>query len=83
MRNRTMDDERDNLLPFHPYDTMFKLSGPDSLTVECIACRAMYPLQDLLEGELNEEDCPSCHTTASMYWAGKTHQTTPPIEGVD
>lgn len=68
---------------FWPYATMFKLSGVDSGTVECISCQAMYSLADLLAGELNEEDCPQCKTTASMYWADKPHQNLSPQSDAD
>ncbi len=29
--------------PFVPYATMIKLDGPDSSTVKCVACGAMFP----------------------------------------
>lgn len=68
---------------FLPYATMFKLSGVDSSTVECVQCNAMYPLSDILIGELNEEDCPRCNTTAGMYWADKPHQELSPQSDTD
>ncbi len=75
---------RSPLLPlFKPYATMFKSSHIDSTTVECVACQAMYPLSDLLSGELNEEDCPQCNTMASMYWFDKPHQPLPPQSDTD
>lgn len=68
---------------FLPYATMFKLSEVDSSTVECVQCMAMYPLSDILTGELNEEDCPRCNTTAGMYWTDKPHQKLSPQSDTD
>ncbi len=80
------DKDRAPLPPspqFQQYATMFKSSHVDSTTVECIACGAMYPLADLFAGELNEEDCPQCKVTASMYWADKPHQSLSPQSDAD
>ena len=42
--------------------------------VICVWCNAKFPLSDLLEGELEEEICPRCKTTAAEYWAHRPHQ---------
>lgn len=60
--------------PFLPFPTMFKLSHPDSSTVECVACGAMFPLEDLLSGELEEDECPHCMENKSTYWARRPHR---------
>ncbi len=61
-------------IPFVPLATMFKLGEPDSSTVECVKCKAMFPLSDILSGELEEDECPRCMTTVGMYWTGKPHR---------
>ena len=53
---------------FLPWNTMFKLDRPDGGTVECVACRAQFPLADLLAGELEEDSCPTCKSHTSTYW---------------
>ena len=63
--------------PFIPYATMFKLDGPDSNTVECIACSAQFPLSDLLGCELEEDQCPKCHNHAARYWRRFRHRAVP------
>ena len=60
--------------PFVPYATMFKLGHPDSSTVECVACRAQFPLADLLQGELEEDMCPKCRKCADIYWQRLRHR---------
>lgn len=70
-----MDDEP--IVPFVPYATMFKVSGPDSGTVECVSCHAVFPLEDLMDGELEEDECPVCDTSAEEYWDDKDHLQTP------
>lgn len=62
-------------IPFVPVDTMFKLDGPDSTTVRCIACDHPYPLSDLTEGELEEDRCPACKTPSEVYWQGKARRS--------
>lgn len=59
---------------FIAYGTMFKLEGPDSTLVECVQCGDLYPLKDLLEGELREDCCPNCGTTAERYWSNTEHR---------
>jgi len=71
--------------PFVPYRTMFKLPAlrkatglqaisPSPLSIRssvlCVECGAAFPLSDLLSGELEENQCPLCKTTAEEYWAG-------------
>lgn len=63
--------------PFVPFATMFKLDRPDGGTVECVACSAMFPLSDLLEGELEEDHCPKCRNHASSYWRRFRHRPVP------
>lgn len=70
--------------PFVPYRTMFKLpvlckaAGLGALvpsplpirnSVLCVECGEDFPLRDLLGGELEEDNCPCCKTTADEYWA--------------
>ena len=69
--------------PFKPYATMFKSSHVDSTVVECVSCKTMYPLSDLLDGELNEEDCPHCEVTAAEHYADRPHQPLPPQSDTD
>jgi uncharacterized paraquat-inducible protein A len=71
---KKMEEQLPPSLPFTPIATMFKLSEPDSQTVECVACGAMFPLRDLLTYELEESECPRCSTTVGMYYAGKPHR---------
>ncbi len=63
--------------PFVPYATMFKLDEPDSNTVKCIACSALFALADLLGSELEEDKCPKCHNHAARYWRRFRHRTVP------
>lgn len=63
--------------PFLPYATMFKLFEIDSSAVECVACNAMFPLSDLLSGELEEDKCPKCHNHAAQYWRRFRHRVVP------
>jgi len=63
--------------PFVPYATMFKLDRPDAGTVECVACNAMFPLVDLLSGELEEIHCPKCRSYAPTYWRRFRHRVVP------
>lgn len=74
MIGKNVDEKLPPPLPFVPVATMFKLSAPDSSTVECIACGAMFPLADLLSCELEESECPKCFTTAGMFYGGKPHR---------
>ncbi len=86
MRMGDQSDKEHALPPpdaFKPFATMFKSWNVDSQVVECVSCRKMYPLSDLLAGELNEEDCPLCLMTASEYWADKPHRPLPPQSGTD
>lgn len=62
---------------FTPYETMFKLPEPDSLVVECVNCAAMYPVKDLLSGELEETHCPACNEMASLYWKNMKRRPVP------
>lgn len=61
----------------HP--TMFKIPNrkPDRWghvfkadRVECQHCKVTFPLGDLLDGELNENSCPSCGVTSPQYYGG-------------
>ena len=63
--------------PFIPYATMFKLDGPDSSVVECVACNVQFPLSDLLGSELEENHCPKCRNYASSYWRRFRHRVVP------
>jgi hypothetical protein len=64
--------------PFVPWATMFKLDRPDGNVVECVACRAMFLRSDLMDGELEENHCPRCNTSASEHWRGRPHRIVPP-----
>ncbi len=64
-------------LPFVPYATMFKLDGPDSSTVKCVACGTLFSLSDLLEGKLKEYQCPTCHKHTLKYWGNIPHRAVP------
>ncbi len=75
--NRT-DPSAPKPVSFHDYATMFKVSHVDSSVVECVSCATMYPLSDLLAGELNEESCPHCQVTAFAHYANRPHQELPP-----
>jgi len=63
---------------FLPFATMFKLEEPGkSLAprcVACVSCGAMYPLSDLLGGELNEDECPHCKVRATDFYCHQPHQ---------
>jgi len=59
---------------FCHYATMFKLTEPDSGSVECVQCRHLYPLADLMTHELEEHECPNCLTTSGMFWGSKPHR---------
>jgi len=73
--------------PFKEYGTMFKLIRPKLRAVyhiiapdkdykpevSCVACRAVFDLEDLLEGELNEYQCPRCKKTQWEYWKDRPH----------
>lgn len=73
------------------YNTMFKLLRPKMRaiqtvmypekvyepTVQCVNCFESYPLKDLLEGELEEYQCPSCHVTVWEFWKDRKHQEVP------
>lgn len=71
--------------PFIPYATMFKLteltrmSAPLSPArmVQCEGCKAKYPLESLLVGELNADECPACHTETDDHWAAQAHRSVP------
>ena len=63
--------------PFVHFATMFKLDGPDSDTVKCIACQAQFPLSDLLDCELEEDQCPKCRNYADSYWRRFRHRAVP------
>lgn len=75
-----------------PYQTMFKLPalrkvhGPRAIipsplpirdTVFCVKCDKAFPLPDLLKGELEESQCPSCKTTAEEFWRDKPSRPLP------
>lgn len=70
----TVHDWEDRFLP---YRTMFKLPVlqwftrlfPLRLHAICVRCECAVPLADLLGGELEEDQCPHCKTTAKEYWA--------------
>lgn len=62
---------------FRPWATMFKLDRVDGKTVECESCHAMFPLSDLLCGELEENQCPRCGVTADEYWRGRVCRVVP------
>jgi len=74
MWKKKMEEQLPPPLPFVPIATMFKSSRPDSQTVECVACGAMFALRDLLTNELEESECPKCGTTVGMYYTGKPHR---------
>jgi len=76
-REKDVGDMTPSGTPFLPYATMFKLDGPDSAVVECVACRAQFPLSDLLQSELEENCCPKCHTSARAYWHSRLHRPVP------
>jgi hypothetical protein len=63
--------------PFVPYKTMFKLDHSKVRTIAketlifCVNCRSSFPLQDLLNSELEEDQCPECKVWAPQYWADK------------
>lgn len=78
IKARTVDGIPQPGSAFVPWATMFKLSAPDSQTVECVSCKAMFSLRDLLNCELEEDECPACLLTASAYWAGKPHRDLEP-----
>lgn len=77
--------------PFTPYNTMFKLpvQGVDEGwtddpefcgkrdTVLCVSCASSFPLTDLLEAELEENECPTCKVTSDQYWKGRLHRRVP------
>ena len=84
LRRKAM--EQDNLPdlpppePFIPYATIFKLEPPGEAarkTVRCLECHAPYLLSDLLEGELNNDQCPTCKTWALQYFKSKPHRKVP------
>jgi hypothetical protein len=68
---------------FEPFGTMFKIRPFEETIhrlrrpVECVHCAAVFPLSDLLEGELDEGCCPACHTIAEDYWKHRPHQEVP------
>lgn len=66
---------------FTPYATMFKIANGDvngcHKVVECVSCRGLFPLADLLSGELNEDHCPACNTHSSQFWKGRPHRPVP------
>lgn len=66
---------------FVEYGTLFKLEHPSETTVctlvYCLNCGAPFPLSDLMEGELEENVCPSCKMTAAEYFQGKPHRRVP------
>ena len=71
------DEESEN---WTEYATMFKLPLPDypkRNTVECINCQTPFSLQDLFDGELEENHCPACDTSAEEFWEGKKHRKVP------
>lgn len=67
---------------FIPYATMFKIAASDvngcHKVVECVNCRGLFPLSDLLSGELEENHCPACGVSGVEYWRDKPHQVVPP-----
>ena len=46
-------------------------------TVVCVNCSSSYPLKDLLSGDLEEDQCPSCKMWSPQYWKDKPHQEVP------
>jgi DNA-directed RNA polymerase subunit RPC12/RpoP len=64
--------------PFVPFATIFKLDPPGESprnTVRCLSCGEQYPLTDLLEGELNDDQCPECGRWALDYWRDKIYRS--------
>lgn len=69
---------------FVPYCTIFKLEGesatvPGKRPVVCQNCGAAFVLEELLTGELREEQCPACEMTGWEYYAGKPHREVPDV----
>lgn len=62
---------------FVPYKTMFKLDPSKVRLVAkenlvfCVNCNADFPLVDLLDAELEEDQCPECKVWAPQYWNDK------------
>jgi hypothetical protein len=57
--------------PFVPYATMFKLDLPGESSrnfVYCLSCKTRFSLNDLIDGELNDDQCPTCGRWALDYW---------------
>lgn len=66
--------------PFVPYATIFKMNRPGEdarKTVSCLDCAATFPLSDIFEGELNEEQCPACGRWALDFWQKTPTQRVP------
>lgn len=63
---------------FIPYATMFKLLAVDSRVVECVACGSLFPASDIIEGELEEDQCPHCKVWAMQWWMDRDHRPAPP-----
>ena len=81
MIGNVVDEKLPPPVPFVPVATMFKLTEPDSSTVECVACGFMFPLSDLLSCELEQHECPKCLTTAGMFYGGKPHRVAESEQG--
>ncbi len=64
---------------FTRYATMFKLEPVGSMPPEvaCVNCSRLYPLSDLMAGEINEEDCGACGMTARVFYRGVPHRRVP------
>ena len=68
--------------PFVPYATIFTLDPPNEnprSMVRCLNCGVQYPLKDLQDGELNDDQCPSCKRWALDYWKDKPHRKVPNV----
>ena len=63
--------------PFVPYATILKMALPGELarsTVACLNCNKEFPLKDILDDELNDDQCPACKMWALQYWANKPYR---------
>jgi hypothetical protein len=74
--NKVLPDDLSDVVlpqsePFVPYATMFKLDPPGAEVrsfVHCVSCKARFPLNDILDGDLNDDQCPTCGRWALDYW---------------
>jgi hypothetical protein len=66
---------------FRPYRTMFKVEREClevPAEVACVNCGHLYPLADLLGGELNEELCGACGVGATLFYQNMPSRPLPP-----